>query len=94
MREGAQDYLVKGTVTVDTLERAMYYAIERKNLEEQLTQYLSTLKSWCSKKRLNSSERNAWRLSGKWRQWSDTISAARYRPFSTLFTSRENRSTS
>jgi signal transduction histidine kinase len=39
VREGAQDYLVKGTATVDTLERAMYYAIERKNLEEQLTQY-------------------------------------------------------
>ena len=39
VREGAQDYLVKGTATADTLERAMYYAIERKNLEEQLTQY-------------------------------------------------------
>jgi len=39
VREGAQDYLVKGTATVDTLERAIYYAIERKNLEEQLTQY-------------------------------------------------------
>ena len=40
VREGAQDYLVKGAATVDTLERAMYYAIERKNLEEQLTQSL------------------------------------------------------
>jgi signal transduction histidine kinase len=50
VREGAQDYLVKGTVTADTLERAMYYAIERKNLEEQLTQYSDHLEELVEQK--------------------------------------------
>jgi signal transduction histidine kinase len=50
VREGAQDYLVKGTVTADTLERAMYYAIERKNLEEQLTQYSEHLEELVEQK--------------------------------------------
>jgi len=50
VREGAQDYLVKGTATVDTLERAMYYAIERKNLEEQLTQYSEHLEELVEQK--------------------------------------------
>jgi signal transduction histidine kinase len=50
VREGAQDYLVKGTVTVDTLERAMYYAIERKNLEEKLTQYSEHLEELVEQK--------------------------------------------
>jgi signal transduction histidine kinase len=50
VREGAQDYLVKGTVTADTLERTMYYAIERKNLEEQLTQYSEHLEELVQQK--------------------------------------------
>jgi signal transduction histidine kinase len=50
VREGAQDYLVKGTGTVDALERAMYYAIERKNLEEQLTQYSEHLQELVDQK--------------------------------------------
>ncbi len=50
VREGAQDYLVKGTVTADTLERAIYYAIERKNLEEQLTQYSEHLEELVQQK--------------------------------------------
>jgi signal transduction histidine kinase len=50
VREGAQDYLVKGMVTADTLERAMYYAIERKNLEEQLTQYSEHLEELVEQK--------------------------------------------
>jgi signal transduction histidine kinase len=50
VREGAQDYLVKGTSTVDTLERTMYYAIERKNLEEQLTQYSEHLQELVDQK--------------------------------------------
>ena len=50
VREGAQDYLVKGTATVDTLERAIYYAIERKNLEEQLTQYSEHLEELVQQK--------------------------------------------
>ena len=45
VREGAQDYLVKGTVTADTQQRAMYYAIERENLEGSLLSTLSTLKN-------------------------------------------------
>ncbi|MGD0171846.1 MAG: ATP-binding protein [Halobacteriota archaeon] len=50
VREGAQDYLVKGTVTVDILERAMYYAIERKNLEDQLMQYSEHLEELVAQK--------------------------------------------
>ena len=50
VREGAQDYLVKGTPTADTLERAMYYAIERKNLEEQLMHYSEHLEELVEQK--------------------------------------------
>ena len=50
VREGAQDYLVKDMVTADTLGRAMYYAIERKNLEEQLTQYSEHLEELVEQK--------------------------------------------
>ena len=50
VREGAQDYLVKGMVTADTLERTMYYAIERKNLEQQLTQYSEHLEELVEQK--------------------------------------------
>ncbi|HUA69382.1 MAG TPA: response regulator [Candidatus Saccharimonadales bacterium] len=36
MRAGAADYLVKGRLTADTLERAIRYAIERKRTQESL----------------------------------------------------------
>jgi two-component system, cell cycle sensor histidine kinase and response regulator CckA len=36
MRAGASDYLVKGQINSDLLERSIRYAIERKRLEEQL----------------------------------------------------------
>lgn len=36
MKAGASDYLVKGQLTSDTLERAMRYAMERKQAEETL----------------------------------------------------------
>jgi len=36
VRQGAQDYLVKGYVTGETLVHALRYAIERKFIEEQL----------------------------------------------------------
>jgi diguanylate cyclase (GGDEF)-like protein len=36
MKKGAQDYLVKGQVDSRLLTRSIYYAIERKKLEEQL----------------------------------------------------------
>ncbi|MGZ4924855.1 MAG: sensor histidine kinase [Halobacteriota archaeon] len=49
-REGAQDYLVKGTVTADMLERAIFYAVERRHLEEQLTQYSEHLEELVAQK--------------------------------------------
>ena len=36
MKAGAADYLVKGQLTADQLDRAMRYAIERKRAEERL----------------------------------------------------------
>jgi signal transduction histidine kinase len=38
MRAGASDYLVKGRISADLLERSIRYAIERKRLEAQLVQ--------------------------------------------------------
>ncbi len=38
MRAGASDYLVKGQISADLLERSIRYAIERKRLEDQLRQ--------------------------------------------------------
>lgn len=39
VREGAQDYLVKGNVDSNLLERSAHYAIERKLVEETLRKY-------------------------------------------------------
>lgn len=36
VREGAQDYLIKGEIDGRLLARSIYYAIERKNIEKQL----------------------------------------------------------
>jgi signal transduction histidine kinase len=41
VREGAQDYLVKGRVESDLLARALRYAIERKRAETQLAEALT-----------------------------------------------------
>jgi len=38
MRAGASDYLVKGQISADLLERSIRYAIERRRLEHQLRQ--------------------------------------------------------
>ncbi|MBL7062809.1 MAG: hybrid sensor histidine kinase/response regulator [Anaerolineae bacterium] len=45
VREGAQDYLVKGQVSSNPLVRAIRYAIERKRAEETLRQYASELEA-------------------------------------------------
>ena len=42
VRDGAQDYLVKGRVEGDTLARALRYAIERKDAEARLAAALAT----------------------------------------------------
>ncbi|HEY9296031.1 MAG TPA: GAF domain-containing protein, partial [Phormidium sp.] len=38
VRQGAQDYLIKGAFQIDLLVRAMHYAIERQQIEEKLRQ--------------------------------------------------------
>jgi signal transduction histidine kinase len=38
MRAGASDYLVKGQINADMLERSIRYAVERRHLEQQLSQ--------------------------------------------------------
>lgn len=44
VQEGAQDYLIKGSVDSHLLVRAMRYAIERKRAEEQLARYAVELR--------------------------------------------------
>ena len=39
LREGAQDYLVKGQIDSNILERSIRYAIERKQVEKELKKY-------------------------------------------------------
>ncbi len=38
LRQGAQDYLLKGAYTADTIRRSIRYAIERHNLKNHLMQ--------------------------------------------------------
>ena len=45
VHEGAQDYLVKGQVDGQLLVRAMRYAIERKQMSQQLARYAEELRS-------------------------------------------------
>ena len=40
VRRGAQDYLIKGSITGSMLSRVIRYAIERKNYEEELKRSL------------------------------------------------------
>jgi len=49
VKEGAQDYLVKGTVNSDLLVRSMLYAVERKKLELEKKKLISDLEDALSK---------------------------------------------
>jgi signal transduction histidine kinase len=43
IRLGAQDYLIKGQVNGDLLDRAIVYAMERKNIDQLKDQFISTV---------------------------------------------------
>lgn len=45
VRQGAQDYLVKGQITSDLLTRTLRYSIERKQMEHQLSIYTLELEA-------------------------------------------------
>ena len=45
LRYGAQDYLVKGRYLTYTLNKVLYYAIERKKIEEELSTAYANLKN-------------------------------------------------
>ena len=45
VRAGAQDYVVKGSMSVQVLVRAVRYALERKQLQRQLADYASRLRT-------------------------------------------------
>lgn len=49
VRQGAQDYLVKGQVDQNLLVRAIRYAIERKQVEKKLISYQTRLRSLTAK---------------------------------------------
>ena len=44
LRQGAQDYLVKDSMTPDILLRSVHYAIERKKVEKALLDHEQQLK--------------------------------------------------
>ena len=45
VREGAQDYLIKGDVNVDLVARTVQYAIERKRTEAKIARYARELRA-------------------------------------------------
>ena len=45
VRAGAQDYVVKGTMSTQVLVRAVRYAVERKHLQRELAAYAAQLRT-------------------------------------------------
>lgn len=45
VKQGAQDFLVKGELSANLLERSIRYAIERKNSQRKLQQYAASLEA-------------------------------------------------
>ncbi len=58
VREGAQDYLIKGQINTDLLVRAIRYAIERKRVAEELRRHREHLEELIKERTAELSEAN------------------------------------